>query len=183
MGILEKLRQETRQAHIDLEQISGADRIINHSIDLKQYTSLLQSNYIAYAKAEAQLAPLHNKSIAQWIHQDLHYLDAAIPNFSSNGDNQAISSHGKLGVQYVIEGSLLGGAMIAQHITQCPALFHLPPQHFYASGSPERAQRWRNFIATMNATNFSAQESTEIIDAANQTFDLFKLAFLESDKK
>ena len=160
--ILQRLRSETRAAHESLEQISGADKILNHSISLEEYSALLKSNYIAYAKAESQLAPLQNESIASWIQKDVQALEAELPRASGSNDQK--SDTAKLGVQYVIEGSLLGGAMIAKHITQCPALKNLPVQQFYAAGSPDRTNRWREFVTMMNSKDLTEQESIEIID-------------------
>ncbi|KQC32256.1 hypothetical protein AAU57_02145 [Nonlabens sp. YIK11] len=179
MTILELLRKETRDAHIELEQVSGAAKILDRTINLEQYVKILQANYIAYAKAESQLAPLQNESIATWIKQDLQAAGAEVPNSKEEVTVQD-SNLGKLGVQYVIEGSLLGGAMIAQHLTKCPALENLSPQQFYAPGSPERAKRWRNYVAHMNSIDLTPQESKEIVEAANQTFNMFKQAFLHN---
>ena len=178
MPILERLREETRSAHIDLEKISGADKIIDHSINLDQYIKLLRSNYIAYAKAESRLLPLQNESIASWIQQDLQSINAHLPQIETK-ESEKLGVPTQLGIKYVIEGSLLGGAMIAQHITKCPALAHLAKQNFYASATPERAMRWRDFVGIMKSKDFTGQESQEIIDAANQTFELFKQAFLK----
>ena len=151
---------------------------MDHTISLDEYIKVLKANYIAYAKAESQLSPLQNESIASWIQIDLQALEAELP--MTSGSNEEKSGIAKLGVQYVIEGSLLGGAMIAKHITQCLALKNLPVQQFYAAGSPDRANRWRDFVTMMNSKDLTDQEYTEIIDAANQTFEMFRQAFLDN---
>ncbi|AZQ43256.1 biliverdin-producing heme oxygenase [Nonlabens ponticola] len=178
MSILNRLREETRPAHIDLEQVSGAHRIMDHSITLSQYKKLLQANYHAYAKAESHLSSSQNNSIAAWILADLQAID---PTFTPRSYKpQSATIENQLGIKYVIEGSLLGGAMIAQHIKQCEHLAHLPDQQFYAAGTPQRAMRWRQFMKEMKAVDFSKEQQDKIVNQANETFNWFAQEFNKS---
>ncbi|SCY35621.1 Heme oxygenase [Nonlabens sp. Hel1_33_55] len=179
MNILERLRAETREAHINLEQISGAGKIMDHTISLDEYIKVLKANYIAYAKVESQLSPLQNESIASWIAADLHLLNENLPEIHDNFKvENEMQRHG---VMYVIEGSLLGGAMIAKHITECPKLKHLPQQQFYAPASPDRAKRWRGFTSHMSSLQLSDSQADQIVLAANGTFELFRQSFMGVD--
>jgi heme oxygenase (biliverdin-IX-beta and delta-forming) len=82
----------------------------------------------------------------------------------------AIASAGEaLGALYVLEGSTLGGKMIANMLRKNPALRlgeeHL---HFFSGYREQTGSKWTQFLAVLNAQE---EELNLIADTANASFD------------
>ncbi len=82
-----------------------------------------------------------------------------------------ISPTAAWGVQYVLEGSRLGGRLLAQSVPK-----GLPTR--YLSADPDMSARWQAFCAALDAQNRSADWLDEVVDAATETFQTFRRAAL-----
>ena len=74
-----------------------------------------------------------------------------------------------LGVLYVLEGSTLGGRMIAKMMMKHP-LFSEDNLNFFNGYKEETGKKWTDFQAVINKFD---EEAPIMIDAANETFNLF----------
>lgn len=70
-----------------------------------------------------------------------------------------------LGTIYVLEGSRLGGALLAGSV--CPGL----PASFLAPGDP---RRWRALVAALDDLLLTDRQINGAIEAAERVFDLFE---------
>jgi heme oxygenase len=80
------------------------------------------------------------------------------------------TSAARWGAAYVIEGSRLGGALLARSVADA-----LP--HAYL-GTPQRPGAWRTFLDQLDASVIGAQEIATATVAARMTFGLFETAAL-----
>jgi heme oxygenase len=77
-----------------------------------------------------------------------------------------------MGVLYVLEGSLLGGRIIGQHLTAHFGEQILLPLNFYSCYGADLYPQWQSFSLYMGQC-FNQQSSeiiNEVIDSANATF-------------
>jgi len=75
------------------------------------------------------------------------------------------------GVQYVLEGSRLGGRMLAQRVPD-----GMPTS--YLSAQPDMSARWQAFCAALDAHHQTTDWIEEVVDAATETFQTFRRAAL-----
>ena len=174
-----KLKTETQELHDRIEEKNLARQIMDGSIDLKTYELLLLQNYIAYRQTETEIGKFlanYTGSKHLQLKQDLENLGMteAIPlkndNFQCNSPAEA------LGAAYVVEGSALGGMVLAKKLRNCTALGNLPPQHFF-SGNKENLKDWRNFKEELEQYSFTEAEEVEAIEKAKETFRFFEKIF------
>lgn len=177
MDLLSHLRQATKDLHEATEEYSNASKIIDYSIEQKEYISLLQENYIAYKSIECAIAEkrphtlldklMHTPEISSWISKDLN---GDVPQASNTFRfNSAIEA---LGGIYVITGSLLGGALLGKHLLECKNI-QGKEHNFYSIKDRSRIGRWQNFKKEMSSSSFTPSEEESIIQGANKAFQLF----------
>ncbi|WP_373056188.1 biliverdin-producing heme oxygenase [Zunongwangia sp. H14] len=178
--MLNELRMATAALHEQLEKENSANRILDHSISLEQYKELLYQNYVAYYITEKEIAgQLHDYQDFKYksLEKDLTALDiplvvpdAVAGNFICNSKIEA------LGAAYVVEGSAMGGRLIAKNIPECPQLHHIKNHHFF-SGKRDSVKSWRSFTKKIQKKAFSEGEIQIAQKKAQETFLAFSAAF------
>ena len=179
MMMTTKLKEETRELHDQIEEKNLAKQIMDGSIDLETYKLLLLQNYVAYQKTETEIKKFlsnykGNKHLQ--LEQDLENLTSIDLIPPKNDNFQCNSTAEALGAAYVVEGSALGGMVLAKKLKQCPALENLPPQNFF-NGDKENLKDWQNFKKELEAYPFTKAEELEAIEKARETFRFFKNIF------
>ena len=178
MKMLDHLREETKVLHEEIEKDNLAAGIMTHQISLEEYKLLLLQNYLAYRQIEEQVRPYlvnWDSTKSSRLKQDLDNLNVnaeGIPTPSLKISNEAQA----FGAAYVLEGSALGGMMIAKEIPNCVALADLPKQSFF---SPEREhmQGWNDFLKRVRNSEFSQLEIEQAGRKAKETFQFFHQIF------
>lgn len=179
--VLEKLRQETAALHERLEDDNPAQAILNHTMDMDGYKSLLLQNYLAYRYMEGQIKmhlPQLSMDKTQRLEADLldlgvspdGYLSNDTPEFEIQSEAQAF------GAAYVVEGSAMGGMVIAKHLRKCEALQDLKQQHFF-NGDKSSLTSWKHFKEELEARTFDPQQEEELLAAAKEAFLVFEKFF------
>ena len=180
--MISKLREETQQLHKEIEKDNLAGSIMDHSISSHDYKTLLLQNYISYKVVENAIQPHLNdfgKTKSEQLAKDLNALevDATIVKKYEN----AITCTNKveaLGAAYVVEGSVLGGMMIAKELKNCQELSHIATHHFF-NGDRNNVSGWKNFLKQLNAAEFSEEEKVQASNKAKETFKFFGKVFSE----
>ena len=76
-----------------------------------------------------------------------------------------------MGALYVLEGSTLGGQMIARMLQKNPLLNLVPGQlNFFLGYKKETGPKWKSFQAALNLLD---GETETLVSTARQTFSLF----------
>lgn len=173
----ERLKAATRELHEQIEAENPAKYIVDHTIDLETYRLLLLQNYLAYKYTELAIAKIlenyKGKKFRQ-LEKDLENLGVPlvyIPlEFTCRNKAEA------LGAAYVVEGSALGGMVLAKHLPKCAALSGIQ-QHYFFNGDRENLEEWNRFRKTLSAYDFSDEEELEAIEKAKETFEFFGKIF------
>lgn len=179
-SVAESLRDATHDVHRSLEKLPLAASLAEGSISMASYRIYLQRLLVVVREVDLQLAdPRHVASGARewsdglrqrWIGEDLAALGAAVPAADPGRLGAAMSPPAIWGQLYVIEGSTLGGVVLARGLAAReelrPALRYL---NGYGTGTGER---WRRFRAAL-AAHVPAASLPEAIDAARDMFSRF----------
>jgi heme oxygenase len=146
-SLLAALRASTAEVHRDLEGLPSMTRLLE-PLALEEYLAILRRLWRFHTRQEARLArdelpqAFRQRSNVALLECDLRGTVPARPL-----ERARTSRAESLGVLYVLEGSALGGAVIARHVASVPALagrtafFARPPQHV--------AARWRGFLSLL----------------------------------
>ena len=178
---LKKLRAATSVLHERIEQQNLAQYILDHSMDLNTYKLLLLLNYQAYMHLEVRISaflPQLKTEKTSRLKRDLEALEvvppepAAEPPVKINIKSRAEA----FGAAYVVEGSALGGMLIAKHLPQCKQLKDLPPQHFFR-GDRNDLETWKIFKQELACQNFDQAEEMALLAKAKESFLFFESIF------
>lgn len=173
----ERFKEATKELHEQVEKENLARFIMNHSIDMETYRLLLLQNYLAYKKTETAIG-IYIKGYKGMKHQllskDLENLGAGEvsidPHFSCNSLAEAF------GAAYVVEGSALGGMVLAKNISQCSGLSALET-HYFFNGDRDNIKAWKDFKSELSKQDFSEKEQLEATEKAKDTFRFFREIF------
>lgn len=168
------LREATHAAHTTLDQHPLLRLLLSPALDRQQYATVLASLAAPQALFEAQLSDyitahrLGEVCIPRhpMLDRDLQALGQ--PPYPAEAPPEPATPLHTLGILYVLEGSHLGGAVIAKQVMR-----HLPdaPLHYFQSASnplPRWQAFWQHATAQLNADTLPA-----VIDGAMATFRFY----------
>lgn len=179
MEMIKKLKEETRELHEQVEEQNLAKQIMNHSIDLATYKLLLLQNYIAYNATEnaiKKFLPDYSGKKHLLLKQDLDQLGVSTKIPTENVIFECYSKAEALGAAYVVEGSALGGMLLARNLSKCSQLSTVDQHHFF-NGDKENLKDWNSFKMELGQYNFSEEEEQQATEKAKSTFKFFQEIF------
>lgn len=107
-----------------------------------------------------------NKS--QWLKSDLQELKA-LPNEKINAIPEIPNSLQALGVLYVVEGSSLGGQIIAKNFVTRLGLNENQTQFFKGYG-PQTGVMWQRLKGFVDSQDLNQEQTQQVIEGANKAF-------------
>ena len=173
----QRLNQITNEPHTKLDALVKAHAPFETQANFARFVVaqyLFQSELVAlYNDAEltAIVPDLPARCRAEAAKADLADLDTEVPAPVAG----AVKNPGKaaaLGWLFVSEGSKLGAAFLIKRAVGLGLSETFGARHL---GEPAggRAEGWKNFVKTLDSLEFSAQEETEIEQAAVDAFNRF----------
>lgn len=182
MTFLTRLKAETHALHMELEQALPLGR---PGLTLPQYGAVLETFAAVVFPLEERLRQLAwNDAFeveARWrseaLLQDLSSLELKLPAPASQF--QTLTPLQGMGALYVLEGSRLGGAIIARDL----ARLGLNATHGAAFFSPSAhlAPDWKRFKEALTR-EVTEDEETEVVSGAQLTYQAFLSAWREKSK-
>lgn len=180
--IREQIKSQTAQAHMEVEQFSYVNEIMNGSLSKDQYANILKMNYIINACFEAQWDSvtfeipqsllLQERRKTALLEQDIMEMDIDLPALPDL--KFPIHSYPSfLGTLYVFEGSTLGGAVIHRQLKAIPELSALSSFSFYSAYGEKLGMMWKLFLDHLSLIT-DPQEIEDAISAAQLTFERIK---------
>lgn len=190
--ILELLKKNTKELHDEAEKYNDAYKILNHTITKDEYKELLITNYYSYKPIEnflwkyksdlpEALIDFADFSKSEKLALDLEGLDVYVSDLEipSFGENEYYSVSKLYGMLYVIEGSMMGGMLIAKQLEKCTELDFIAKHHFFNRDIDAIMNRWKTFRSGLENLDLSMHEMLETTKGANLTFDFFKQVHLQ----
>ena len=177
-ALLERLRAETRTRHAALDGAIGPEV----SRSRESYGRFLDASFVASAALEAsvqrRLGPNYPVQRAAKLRADLEDLGVAVPAMPAAFEVESEAE--AFGCAYVLEGSALGGLVLATAVRRL--LGDDVPTRYLVLRGPETAQRWRWFLDELNAfgTRATDEEHAGASRAAGAAFDLYGTAMVRA---
>lgn len=185
--MISKFREATGELHEQVEKENLARLIMDHTIGVDNYKLLLLQNYIAYYITEKEIERfLRAEEPAKHtrLKKDLDHLqvDARIINNYKNTFT-CKSLPEAMGAAYVVEGSALGGRLIAIELEECRKLEGLGEPYFF-NLDRSNMEGWKKFKKMVECQQFSDEEVEQATLKAQETFrfflEVFRLSFREA---
>jgi len=189
--ILTKLKESTREQHVNLE---GVVDVMNKMLTREDYQTLIEKFYRFYSAVEPLVAAndladsgidLAERTKTGLLEADLEVLGAldkvqALPVLT---DVPVLDTPAKaFGAMYVMEGATLGGQVITRHLKQHLGLTPENGGSFFNSYGHRVGPMWKDFGAAVTAFSEKTGTDDEIVGAAKETFDSFARCFAETSE-
>jgi heme oxygenase len=177
MTLLEKLRTETRPAHDSIEQAMDLE---NRMVSLEAYRSVLERFYGFHAGWEDRAASTFSepdffdpRRKTALLAKDLLALGLSEEEITGLPLCEPMAPSGTrsevLGTMYVMEGSTLGGTIIARLMEDRFGLTAETGCAYFRSYGPGVGQMWRDFRAKLDAEAHPDRDAT-VVASASLTF-------------
>jgi heme oxygenase len=187
-NLRDQLRHETRQEHHDLEK---ALDLFFAQFNVTDYGNLLVKFFVFHVAFDAYLAVkglegssaekfyLDGRSKKNWLAQDMDFMgiDNVVDIRKLSHDDFAIllpSTEHIWGAIYVIEGSTLGGEILARHFTKTLGLFPEAGLRFFTAYGAETNAKWNETIRQLESLAKQDVRHANIIVGAKRTFGFLK---------
>lgn len=181
MTILDRLKTETQPWHDRVEELAGSDRIMDGTFTPDDYTTLIIRHSVLHGALEPRLEsffadhPVDGLDFAQRrklpsLHRDIRELNIRLPDVHFVPETITDTLPKALGCMYVLEGSMLGGAVIRRHLEKNPRFAAVPAFHYLGFYGEKTGPLWKEFrVVVLKAIDTPARER-EVLDAAIMTF-------------
>lgn len=188
MTILDQIKQQTQDLH---DRVEGRMPLMRPDLILEQYQAVLQRLYGFYQPLEERLSACvwsdttfdpESRQKTPLLVRDLQVLDpvldwAALP-VCGNLPEVGGPARG-LGCAYVLEGSTLGGQIIARHVELTLGLGPDRGTAFFHSYGSDVGARWRAFRQVLLTYLTTPARQDAAIHAARETFQAFERWVIE----
>lgn len=173
--LLDSLRLETRAYHDQLEQLNELPETRQDYIfQLATFFGFIAPWEAALAAALPESDPIRaGRAKTPWLEADLAFFGfdaaqiAALPRVATLPSTASRAEI--LGTAYVLEGSTLGGQVIADHLERTLGLRDGEGYRFFRSYGPQVGAQWQAFRAEL-ARASSPETDGAILHAARDTF-------------
>lgn len=174
--LLETLKTQTRSQHSRLEQLNGLPATrADYERLLERFLGFVEpwEKRLADRVAETDLLRAGREKTS-WLEEDLGKLGwdadeiASAPRCTDLPD--ANSRAALLGVCYVLEGSTLGGQIMARHAHEVLGFEPGTGDRYFRSYGADVGPRWQAFRAEL-LLHSSPEADAEIVQAAQDTFE------------
>lgn len=187
---MQRLKEETAQAHRETEQFSRGEEIMSRRLNKAGYIDILLKNYQLHQHFEPALlameglnnlfaGQLKERMRTESLQADLRAMNAEYQPFEGELPlPQSIAQ--ALGCMYVLEGSTLGGAVILRQLQQIPVINEFAAFSFYGFYGKELGKKWQEFGGIL--TNFAqdAAKEEEVVAFAKTTFEAARAIFSQT---
>lgn len=183
MMLTERLKNETQQLHIEVEKL-----ILPHIKNMNtaaDYVRLLHIFYGFFSPLEFLVQQqLTSNTIPDWnerrksdsMVKDAEKYSVDLKALSTSADMPQIDNEAQaLGAMYVMEGSTLGGVHLVKMIEKRLGNNVQGALAFFNGYGQETMHRWNGFKDHLNAFANTTESQNDVVCAANNTFNKFKL--------
>jgi heme oxygenase len=180
---LQNLRSRTAPQHSLLEQTTASKNLLALQVtaaDYATYLSLLYGfvkgfEHIVFPLLQHSVTDIEERRKTHLLVSDLNMLgidEAGIATIPEQFFAEVYHSNATaLGGMYVLEGSVLGGAVINKHLQKTLGTEAIAGKaNFFTAYGSETGSKWKGFLATFCLAASGMEE--EVIESASQTFSI-----------
>lgn len=176
-----QIKSYTKDAHLETERLLIP--LLKNLSSTEDYVHILQMFYGFYQPLEKAIEPyllpilpdLQERRKSTWLVRDLKNLRIK-PTANVCANVPLIDSPFKaLGAMYVLEGSTLGGPIIAKMVHSNPAIaIDDAALGFFSGYKDNNLQMWQVFLSFLEETITNEEELKKTMEAARETFIALK---------
>ncbi|MBB4806113.1 heme oxygenase [Chryseobacterium defluvii] len=158
--ISEYLKHHTAQYHDAAEKLFNSEKIFNKTFTFEDYKKMVYANYLMLQHSEDRIFNVLSEKFSEKLHlkqrRKLPLIEKDIESLSLEPGSAVISSfdidneYEALGMLYVIEGSTLGGNVIAKQLSKTEG-FDEVTFHFFGCYQENTGSMWKNFKEILDA--------------------------------
>lgn len=179
MMISEQLKSQTKELHDKVEASMNSNKIFDHTYTIEDYKNLLKQNALLIAKYEQAAIEVLDAELGTSLELDkrvkANVMQSELANLglqydaSVKQDTTGISAAKALGILYVIEGSTLGGNVIARALSKNEA-FKEVTFNYFSFYKDQTGPMWTKFKTVLDEYVTSDEAKQECIDGANLAY-------------
>lgn len=177
MMVSEYLKQNTAEYHDAAEKLFNSEKIFNKTFTLEDYKKIISTNYLMLLHFENKIfdslsdkfsekLQLSNRKKLHLIEKDLESL--ALKNQSASHELEFSNENEALGAMYVIEGSTLGGNVIAKQLSKTEG-FDNVTFNFFGCYQENTGSMWKNFKEVLD-TEVAEESYDEVLSGAKKLY-------------
>lgn len=190
--ILERLKTETRPHHDRIEEVGFSDKIMSGQLTLDEYKQLVINNYRIHKLVEGAMEQMpevknlegldfESRKKTALLAKDLESLGLNPADYTTEGIALDLTDfHHAMGTYYVLEGSTLGGSVIARQLAKNENIAKegVAEFNFYGCYGDMVGPRWKAFqqVLLNVATDDAAED--KMVAGAGATFDAMTAMFV-----
>ncbi len=158
MTVSEYLKENTVVYHDAAEKLFNSKKIFSKTFTLEDYKKIIHTNYLMLLHAEdkifselgdySEILQLDDRKKLPLIEKDLKSL--LLEKSAAAHELEFLNLHEALGAMYVIEGSTLGGNVIAKQLSKTDG-FDGVTFNFFGCYHENTGAMWKNFKETLDA--------------------------------
>jgi heme oxygenase len=189
--IMAALKSSTAPQHKAVEQLMP---FFKPGFTLQQYTDMLAAFLGFFEPLEAELVTilgwptigidLSHRQRAHFLRRDLRVLglsDSAIAAIPRCDDLPEMKNrYNGLGCLYVLEGSTLGGQLIARELSRCFNIDETSGASFFLSHGSHTGEMWKEYCAMVRTYVNDPIKQQAAVHTAAETFEKFDLWMREA---
>lgn len=175
--VSEYLKQNTAEYHDAAEKLFNSEKIFNKTFSLEDYKKIISTNYLMLLHSEDKIfnnlsvnfdekLQLNDRKKLPLIEKDLSSL--ALENQTPSHDFELANEHEALGAMYVIEGSTLGGNVIAKQLSKTEG-FENVTFNFFGCYHENTGSMWKNFKEVLD-TEVSEENYNDVLSGAKKLY-------------
>ncbi|MBK1897625.1 biliverdin-producing heme oxygenase [Chryseobacterium paridis] len=175
--VSEYLKQNTAEYHDAAEKLFNSEKIFNKTFTLDDYKKIINTNYLMLLHSEDKIFNSLNGNFAEklqldqrkklpLIEKDLASL--ALKNQAATHTLEVNNEHEALGMMYVIEGSTLGGNVIAKQLSKTEGFDEIT-FNFFGCYQENTGPMWKNFKEVLD-TEVAEDNYNEVLSGAKKLY-------------
>lgn len=175
--VSEYLKQNTAEYHDAAEKLFNSEKIFNKTFTLEDYKKIIHTNYLMLLHSEDKIFNSLNGRFAEQLQLDqrkkLPLIEKDLESLSL--ENQIAShalevnnEHEALGMMYVIEGSTLGGNVIAKQLSKTEG-FDEVTFNFFGCYQENTGPMWKNFKEVLDK-EVAEENYNEVLSGAKKLY-------------
>jgi len=175
--VSEYLKKNTAEYHDAAEKLFSSDKIFSKTFTLEDYKKIINTNYLMLLHSEDKIFKSLSDRFSEKLHLDqrikLPLIEKDLASLSLK--NQTVShhlefanEHEALGAMYVIEGSTLGGNVIAKQLSKSEG-FDEVTFNFFGCYQENTGPMWKNFKEVLD-TEVNEEYYNEVLSGAKKLY-------------
>jgi len=175
--VSEYLKQNTAEFHDAAEKLFSSDKIFSKTFTLEDYKKIIHNNYLMLLHSEEKIFNSLSEKYSEKLHLDKRIklpliekdmASLSIENKTLTHDLEFANENEALGAMYVIEGSTLGGNVIAKQLSKTEG-FDEVTFNFFGCYQENTGPMWKNFKEVLD-TEITEENYNEVLSGAKKLY-------------